>query len=108
MREMSVTEQRYKAVLAVIGDGRTVSEVATDWGVSRRTMHSWLARYEAEGLQGLNNRSQSSFPATDTSSEVVLPTRSTAIRRSTVKQVSRWLQSRASFAYWVSDGQCIW
>jgi hypothetical protein len=30
MREMSVTEQRYKAVLAVIGDGRTVSEVATD------------------------------------------------------------------------------
>ena len=29
MREMSVTEQRYKAVLAVIGDGRTVSEVAT-------------------------------------------------------------------------------
>jgi hypothetical protein len=36
MREMSVTEQRYKAVLAVIGAGRTVSEVATDWGVSRR------------------------------------------------------------------------
>jgi hypothetical protein len=35
-----VTEQRYKAVLAVIGDGRTVSEVATDWGVSRRTMPS--------------------------------------------------------------------
>jgi hypothetical protein len=31
---MSVTEQRYKAVLAVIGDGRTVSEVARDWGIS--------------------------------------------------------------------------
>ena len=57
MREMSVTEQRYKAVLAVIGDGRTVSEVATDWGVSRRTMHRWLARYEGDGLEGLNNRS---------------------------------------------------
>src|SRR6266571_420172 len=57
MREMSVTEQRYKAVLAVIGDGRTVSEVATDWGVSRRTMHRWLVRYEGEGLEGLNNRS---------------------------------------------------
>jgi hypothetical protein len=28
MSEMSVTEQRYKAVLAVIGDGRTVDEVA--------------------------------------------------------------------------------
>jgi len=57
MREMSVTEQRYKAVLAVIGDGRTVSEVATDWGVSRRTMHRWLLRYEGDGLEGLNNRS---------------------------------------------------
>src|SRR6266567_6660442 len=52
MREMSVTEQRYKAVLAVIGDGRTISEVATDWGVSRRTMHGWLARYEGEDTCG--------------------------------------------------------
>ncbi len=57
MREMSVTEQRYKAVLAVIGDGRTVGEVAADWGVSRRTMHRWLVRYEGDGLEGLNNRS---------------------------------------------------
>ena len=46
MREMSVAEQRYKAVLAVIAEGRTVSEVARDWGVSRQTMHAWLARYE--------------------------------------------------------------
>ena len=34
-----------------------MSEVARDWGVSRRTMHRWLARYEADGLEGLNNRS---------------------------------------------------
>ena len=40
MREMSVTEQRYKTVLAVIGDGRTVGEVAMDGGVSRQTMHT--------------------------------------------------------------------
>src|ERR1700726_238146 len=57
MREMSVTEQRYKAVLAVIGEGRTVREVSGDWGVSRRTMHRWLARYEGDGLEGLKNRS---------------------------------------------------
>jgi transposase InsO family protein len=54
---MSVAEQRYKAILAVIGDGRTVSEVAHDWGVCRRTMHRWLAYYEAEGLEGLSDRS---------------------------------------------------
>ena len=51
MREMSVTEQRYKAVLAVIADGRTVSEVASEWGVCRQTMHRWLARYEGDGLE---------------------------------------------------------
>ena len=57
MREMSVAEQRYKAVLAVIGDGRTVTEVARDWGVSRKTLHAWLARYELAGLEGLNDLS---------------------------------------------------
>src|SRR6266852_1981017 len=57
MRKMSVTEQRYKAILAVIGEGRTVGEVARDLGISRRTMHRWLARYEGDGLEGLNNRS---------------------------------------------------
>ena len=56
MREMSVTEQRYKAVLSVIGDGRTVTEVSRDWGVSRQTMHAWLGRYEGEGMDGLANR----------------------------------------------------
>jgi hypothetical protein len=33
MREMSVAEQRYQAVLAVIKDGRTVTEVAGRWSV---------------------------------------------------------------------------
>src|SRR5712664_1180721 len=57
MREMSVTEQRYKAVLAVIANGRTVGEVAGEWGVCRQTMHRWLARYENDGLEGLGDRS---------------------------------------------------
>jgi transposase len=57
MREISVVEQRYQAVLAVLADGRTVSEVAGQWSVSRQTVHSWLARYEAAGLSGLADRS---------------------------------------------------
>jgi len=52
-----VAEQQYQAVLAVIGEGRTVSEVAAAWRVSRQTLHAWLARYEAEGLEGLADRS---------------------------------------------------
>lgn len=52
-----MAEQRYKAVLAVISDGRTVKDVARDWGVSRQTLHAWLARYEKDGLEGLANHS---------------------------------------------------
>ena len=54
---MSVTEQRYKAVQGVLADGRTVSEVANQWNVSRRTLHRWLARYEGGGLEGLGDHS---------------------------------------------------
>jgi transposase InsO family protein len=57
MRELSVAEQRYQAVLAVISDGLSISQVASKVGVSRQTLHAWLARYEAEGLDGLMDRS---------------------------------------------------
>src|SRR3954469_8192292 len=57
MRELSVAEQRYLAVLAVIGEGHPVSSVAQQWGVSRQTVHAWLSRYETGGLAGLADRS---------------------------------------------------
>jgi transposase InsO family protein len=57
MREMSVAEQRYKAVLAVISDGRSITEVAASWGISRQTLHTWLSRWESGGLEGLADRS---------------------------------------------------
>ncbi len=52
-----MAEQRYQAVMAVIGDGLSISQVAEKVGVSRQTLHAWLARYEAEGLEGLKDRS---------------------------------------------------
>jgi transposase len=52
-----VAEQRYRAVMAVIGDGLSVSQAAEKTGVSRQTLHAWLARYEGEGLEGLKDRS---------------------------------------------------
>ena len=52
-----MAEQRYQAVLAVISDGLSISQVAGKVGVSRQTLHAWLARYEAEGLEGLTDRS---------------------------------------------------
>jgi transposase len=57
MRELSVSEQRYQAVLAVIAEGQTVTEVAARFGVSRQTLHAWLAKYEAGGLENLGDGS---------------------------------------------------
>jgi len=52
-----VAEQRYQAVLAVIKDGRTVTETAAAVGVSRQTLHAWLGKYETGGLESLVDRS---------------------------------------------------
>jgi transposase len=49
--ELSVMEQRYQAVLAVIQDGWKVVEVADRLGVSRQAVHAWIARYQADGCQ---------------------------------------------------------
>ena len=52
-----MSEQRYQAVLAVIAEGCTVTDVAARFGVSRQTMHAWLAKYEAGGLENLGDGS---------------------------------------------------
>jgi transposase InsO family protein len=57
MRELSVVEQRYEAVRSVIAGGETVTDVAARFGVARKTVHAWLSRYEAGGLEGLADRS---------------------------------------------------
>lgn len=54
----SKMEQRYDAVLGVLRDGFSVTEVATKFGVSRQSVHAWLARYEAGGLEALNEQSR--------------------------------------------------
>jgi transposase len=55
--ELSVMEQRYQAVMAVVQDGWKVIEVARRFGVSRQTVHRWLRWYEDQGLPGLADRS---------------------------------------------------
>jgi transposase len=54
--ELSVTEQRYRAVLEVRA-GVPVTEVAGRYGVSRQSVHAWLRRYRDEGPSGLADRS---------------------------------------------------
>jgi transposase len=57
MRELSVAEQRYQAVLAVISDGETVKDVAARFGVARKTVHDWLTKYVVGGLENLGDGS---------------------------------------------------
>jgi transposase InsO family protein len=54
---LSVVEQRYRAVMAVL-DGARVSEVAAEVGVSRQSLQAWVARYREAGLVGLADRSR--------------------------------------------------
>src|SRR6266508_833240 len=56
LTELSVVEQRFLAVREVL-DGAKVTDVATRYGVDRRTVHRWLVRYVNEGLGALADRS---------------------------------------------------
>jgi DNA-binding NarL/FixJ family response regulator len=40
--ELGVVEQRYRAVLEVLEDGASVTDVARRYGVARQTVHEWL------------------------------------------------------------------
>jgi len=55
--ELSVVEQRYLAVREALDTGVRITDVATRYGVDRRTVHRWLVRYANEGLAGLADRS---------------------------------------------------
>jgi transposase InsO family protein len=55
--ELSVVEQRYRAVLEVAA-GVPVTEVSERFGVSRQSVHAWVRRYQQDGLAGLADRSR--------------------------------------------------
>jgi transposase InsO family protein len=60
LRELRVSELRYRAVLEVL-DGAVISTVALRYGVSRQTVHAWLRRYACDGAV-LNLEDRSSRP----------------------------------------------
>ena len=54
--ELSVVEQRYRAVLEVLA-GSSKTAMAERFGVSRQAVHRWLGWYAESGLAGLADRS---------------------------------------------------
>jgi transposase InsO family protein len=57
LKELSVTEQRYQAVLEVLREDAAVVEVAARYGVTRQSVHNWVRRYLDGGLDALADRS---------------------------------------------------
>jgi transposase-like protein len=56
--ELGVAEQRYRAVLEVLDEDASVTDVARRYGVARQTVHGWLRRYANDGgLGGLADKS---------------------------------------------------
>jgi putative transposase len=58
LQNRTIVDQRLAAVRLVKDDDVEITEVARRLGVSRQAIHGWLLRYEAEGAEGLEDRSR--------------------------------------------------
>ena len=57
-RETCTMEERMRFVDAVVENTETFAAVCRRFGVSRKTGYTWLARYQAEGVEGLKDQSR--------------------------------------------------
>ena len=55
--ELSMVEQRYRAVMDVLEQHVPVIEVAARYGVTRQSVYNWVRRYLDGGIQALGDRS---------------------------------------------------
>jgi len=53
-KEINVMDERLKMVSDWIGGEYTVTELSIIYGVSRKTIYKWIARYNEYGVEGLN------------------------------------------------------
>lgn len=57
VKKLSVTEQRYRAVLELLEEHATVVEVTARYGATRQTVHHWVHRYPGRRPDALADRS---------------------------------------------------
>ncbi len=57
-RETSVVSERIKLISEYLSGDRTVSELAAQYEVSRKTVYKWITRYEQRGWEGLEDQSR--------------------------------------------------
>ena len=55
---VTVSEQRHNFIRDYADGHYTRTELAERFGISRKTVHKWINRFKAEGLQGIEERSR--------------------------------------------------
>src|ERR1700733_2580447 len=57
-RETCAMEERMRFVDAVVENAESFAALCRRFGVSRKSGYKWLERYQAEGVEGLKDRSR--------------------------------------------------
>ena len=60
-KETCVMDLKMQMVADCLKGEHTVADVARSYGVARKTVYKWLARYENEGAAGLEGRSHAAI-----------------------------------------------
>ena len=55
---MNMVENRYRMIIEPELSGKTISDVCTEFRVSRETWYKWNKRYDIHGIDGLKNQSR--------------------------------------------------
>src|SRR5262245_14842502 len=71
-RELSPVEQRAEFVQEFASGLFTMTELATQYGISRKTGYKWVAEYDAHGLAGLQDRSRRPHHSPHASDETLI------------------------------------
>jgi putative transposase len=102
-RETCAMDERGLLVLDFCKGEMSIAELCRQYGVSRKTGYKWIARYEAEGLAGLEDRSHAPNECPHRISESVRY-QVLAVRRAHPtwgpRKVRAWLEDRAPRRYW--------
>jgi transposase len=85
----------------VIREGRTVTEVAAAIGVSRRSLHASLGKYEADGMEGLNrNHAQSNMELSEAKLQLIPETDRRAVDPPIEVEAATW-SAGGQLDWWV-------
>jgi len=57
-KETCVMDERMCFVAACLEGHESLSELCRHFGISRKTGHKWLGRYDSEGISGLEDRAR--------------------------------------------------